>query len=320
MKLTKRGDVWIVDIYVDGRRIRKSTGETDKGKAQKIALGLASGLRTAAGECEWTLYDALMDCYDRIWVHQKSSVHVFKRIMKLQRDYPAWALARLDTLNYQEFDRLGKEMEHRGSKGTTVNRFFALISKACSEAVRLEKIERRPEFPYRKESKGKLRYITKAEEAALLNKCWDLWSYDEAGQMRSLIVVLLDSGCRLSEILKTPKIGGLDQVTLHDTKNGLSRSVPLTKRAQDALPCCPNWTANQAIGRFSRLRDACNFPDVSLHTLRHTCASRLVQAGMDLYRVKEWLGHSSITVTQRYAHLSPTHLTEGADLLAHFQD
>jgi hypothetical protein len=57
-------------------------------------------------------------------------------------------------------------------------------------------------------------------------------------------------------------------------------------------------------------------PDVSLHTMRHTCASRLVQGGMDLYRVMTWLGHSSINVTQRYAHLAPTSLDAGAAILS----
>ena len=42
-----------------------------------------------------------------------------------------------------------------------------------------------------------------------------------------------------------------------------------------------------------------------IHALRHTCASRLVNKNIDLYVVKEWLGHSTIQVTERYAHLSP---------------
>jgi integrase len=41
------------------------------------------------------------------------------------------------------------------------------------------------------------------------------------------------------------------------------------------------------------------------HDLRHTCASWLVQAGVPLYDVRAWLGHSSIKVTERYAHLAP---------------
>jgi site-specific recombinase XerD len=52
-----------------------------------------------------------------------------------------------------------------------------------------------------------------------------------------------------------------------------------------------------------------------LHCLRHTCASRLVNNGIDLYVVKEWLGHSTIQVTERYAHLSPGKLAHAASVL-----
>ena len=52
-----------------------------------------------------------------------------------------------------------------------------------------------------------------------------------------------------------------------------------------------------------------------LHALRHTCASRLVNAGVDLYVVKEWLGHSSIQITERYAHLNPRKLSDAVEVL-----
>ena len=52
-----------------------------------------------------------------------------------------------------------------------------------------------------------------------------------------------------------------------------------------------------------------------LHALRHTCASRMVQAGVDLYSIKEILGHSTIKVTERYAHLSPARLRSAIDAL-----
>ena len=52
-----------------------------------------------------------------------------------------------------------------------------------------------------------------------------------------------------------------------------------------------------------------------LHALRHTCASRLVNKGIDLYVVKEWLGHSSIQITERYAHLAPQKLANAVSAL-----
>ncbi len=51
---------------------------------------------------------------------------------------------------------------------------------------------------------------------------------------------------------------------------------------------------------------------VTFHTLRHTYASMLVQKGVDIYHVKELLGHSSIALTERYSHLSESSLKHAA--------
>jgi site-specific recombinase XerD len=72
-----------------------------------------------------------------------------------------------------------------------------------------------------------------------------------------------------------------------------------------------NWFTHQ----FAKARDKAKLHDVSAHTLRHTCASRLVQAGVSLYEVRQLLGHSSITVTERYAHLAPSSLDRAVAVL-----
>lgn len=319
MNLRRRSNgVWMLEVTIGGRRIRKSTGERDKAAAGERARVILAELNRDAGLCDWTLSMALQDCYDRVWVEQKSAAHTHKRIGKLERDYPALVAANLTDLKFKLLEDVTDTMAERGAKPATINRYLALISKACNEAVRRDKLERAqvPMMPYRKEPKGKLRWLTRAEERALRVKAEELWPSLDAARMQALIVVLVDTGARLSEILKTGKMSGLTQITLTDTKNGQSRSVPLTERAARALCVVPNWTADQATGRFTRLRDACNLPDVTLHTLRHTCASRLVQGGMDLYRVQTWLGHANIGVTQRYAHLSPSNLTAGVDILS----
>jgi site-specific recombinase XerD len=56
--------------------------------------------------------------------------------------------------------------------------------------------------------------------------------------------------------------------------------------------------------------------DYFIYTFRHTCASRLVQRGIDLYRVQIWLGHSVPQMTQRYAKFAPDQLSELAAVLA----
>ena len=58
---------------------------------------------------------------------------------------------------------------------------------------------------------------------------------------------------------------------------------------------------------FKRALAAAGIEDFRFHDLRHTCASMLVMKGIDIFTVKDILGHRDLRMTQRYAHLSPLH-------------
>ena len=64
------------------------------------------------------------------------------------------------------------------------------------------------------------------------------------------------------------------------------------------------------------LMKAAAIHDFRFHDIRHDFASRLVTGGVDLYRVKELLGHGSIEITQRYAHLASHTLAEAVEVLS----
>lgn len=119
------------------------------------------------------------------------------------------------------------------------------------------------------------------------------------------------------------------------TKNRRDRLVPLALAACEALSPLAAGAAREGRGRadavftgsggeafnrdyaskaFLRYRRAAGLPGtIHFHSLRHTCASWLVQGGMNLLRVKEILGHASIQTTMRYAHLAPNAAHEELD-------
>lgn len=143
----------------------------------------------------------------------------------------------------------------------------------------------------------------------------------------------MDSGCRLSEAcgLRWQDVDSV-HARFHYTKGGRSRAVPLTKRLREMLtarkdrlphgptdPVFPFWDKHKAGRRWKEIREK---PEVHLadkeavlHACRHTCASRLVQAGVPIQVVQQWLGHATIQMTLRYAHLAPYNLTQAVGVL-----
>ena len=102
------------------------------------------------------------------------------------------------------------------------------------------------------------------------------------------------------------------------------RLVPCTSRVRNTLEIRSKTTNKNLLfyfhvnwyrDRFDKIRNILDLKDVVWHTLRHTCASRLVQGRVPLTHVKEWMGHKTITTTMRYAHLAPKHLQVGIDVL-----
>lgn len=111
-------------------------------------------------------------------------------------------------------------------------------------------------------------------------------------------------------------------IRLEQTKNGDCRFVQLNSRALAAIEML--HTRSIGSGRvfsnlvprwFPEAVEKADVQDFKWHDLRHTFASRLVMAGVDIRTVQELMGHKSITMTMRYAHLSPKHRTEALEKL-----
>lgn len=106
-------------------------------------------------------------------------------------------------------------------------------------------------------------------------------------------------------------------VTYVDTKNGRSRTVPLPSNLHDQLKQHAQKHGRVfPIDAYQAFTNALNRSGIRLpkgqrtHVLRHTFASHFIMNGGDLLTLQKILGHRTIQMTMRYAHLSPGHLAE----------
>lgn len=121
---------------------------------------------------------------------------------------------------------------------------------------------------------------------------------------RPFIRIAFYSGMRLGEILRAEVMQ--DFMALRDTKNGEPRLIPIHPKIQSAVERhIPPRVAKSTIqDHFREARKAAGLEHFRFHDMRHSAASEMVNAGIDLYTVGAVLGHKDARSTKRYAHLN----------------
>jgi len=120
------------------------------------------------------------------------------------------------------------------------------------------------------------------------------------------IMIAAYTGLRVSELLalKSSSVRN-GSLFIAPGKTGKARSVPISPVLRPYLSALPlDMSYDQLRREFVAARTAAGMPHVRFHDLRHSCASMLINAGVDLYTVGAILGHSSTITTSRYAHLA----------------
>lgn len=174
---------------------------------------------------------------------------------------------------------------------------------------------------FRSADSARLRWLSVAEAERLQNAA--------PADLRALVAAGLNTGCRAGELLAL-RAGDFDPrsntLLIAESKSGKPRRVPLT---EDGVALFEQLTAGMSedeplflradgspwyrVALVRAMRAACTAakvrPAATFHTLRHTYASHLVQAGVPLIFVAEALGHSDARmVTKHYGHLAPSHV------------
>jgi integrase len=263
-------------------------------------------------------FNELTDLYMGQYKGRDNSV--ISRVQYWKRQYSNTDVTKID--EFMVDDALVELASH--VTGSTVNRHKSSLSTLFTFFIRHPQYKRLGfTNPVRKESVSKFsenparqRFLSATEQQRLLIACKNVpWE-----KLYLLVLMALTTGARRGELLCL-KWGDIHLKTrtasLETTKNGKPRLLPLTQPVVEELikfrgsldslifkslvsPCRPfdpkkSWTIALKLSEIGHIR---------FHDLRHTAASNLVKAGRSLFEVGTLLGHSSTSMTARYAHLA----------------
>jgi site-specific recombinase XerD len=330
--LVKRGKVWWMNFMFQGHRIRRSTGTTNRALAgsilAKVKIQLIEGQYFDSLEERTRTFKELMDRFERehlVKLASRETCRVF--VKRFRQFFGDRTLAQITPRLIVEYKNSRSAV---GVKAATINRELTCLKKAFTLAKREWEWCRDNPVSRVSAEKGankRDRWLTEDEEMRLFSVS-PFW-------LCELVVFGLHSGMRLGEMLALTW-AGVDlfrrTVTVFHSKNGERRTVPvnqtvtalLKERAKVRLlktelvfpsrtgtPLDPNHLRRALRIAITRA----GLQDVHFHDLRHTFATRLVQSGVDLYKVQRLLGHKTPMMTQRYAHHYPESLRDGVEIL-----
>ena len=225
----------------------------------------------------------------------------------------------VDSITPRDIEQRLEEGIEQGWAPSTVNHYRSLLSLAFRLAIRNGKAKENPARAtrHRREDNSRVRYLSAEEEARLRKVIAKDWP-----EHMPELDLALHTGLRLSEMYGlTWEHVNLPQrmLTIPRSKNGERRYVrvnsvavaallALRERANGSGPVIRNLQGEALCGPrywFERALRMAGIEGFHWHDLRHTFASRLVMAGVNLRAVQDALGHKSIAMTVRYSHLSP---------------
>lgn len=236
----------------------------------------------------------------------------------------------LANLTPAEIGRCRDQLSARTVRGrnrlsaSTVNRYLAALSVAITAAFKeWEWLDVNPMGKVRKlkESRGRVRTLTKVEIGDLLAAC----KASKAPHLYLIALLAVSTGMRLGEILTLTR-GQVDlekqRLILTHTKNGDLRSVPLAGPALSELTlrlATPGASGDLLFpgkrtggpvdfrSAWDNILKKVGITNFRFHDLRHCASSLLLESGASLGQLAEVLGHRTLQMVKRYAHLSESH-------------
>jgi integrase len=331
----KQCEAWVTDVqfqHADGRveRIRKvSPINTRRGAEQyerDLRLALAQGRygKEVVAEQVPTV-EQFAECFLTYSKNNNkpSTVHAKNGLLR-NHLMPAFGHMRLNEIGTAEVEKYKAEKLRGNYAPKAINNQLTALRKLLNLAVEYKKLEHAPKVRPLKLTERPFQFLAFEEVERFLEAASHQW--------RPLLIIALNSGLRVGELLalrwedcdllagKLIVRRSLWNGIEGSPKGGRTREVPLNKRALRTLKalrhlrgpyvfCKEDGTRlshSEVKNILPRVCERAGLPKrLTMHGLRHTFASHLVMRRVPLKAVQELLGHATIDMTLRYAHLSP---------------
>ncbi len=234
----------------------------------------------------------------------------------------------LNSFNMEDLELLQTEWIKKNYSVAYANRLIIILRRMFKKAIDWnmanEDLLKKVNISLLKGETKRLRYLSEEEAERLISHC--------EPYLKPIVITALNTGMRKSEILNLTwdRVDLKNRVILLDkTKNGERREIPINNTLLNTLSGIVRNIKTDYVfynpetlkpyydikkGFAGALKKA-HIIDFHFHDLRHTFASRLVMAGADLATIQKLLGHKTINMTLRYAHLSNVHLKDAVNIL-----
>lgn len=331
----KQQEAWTVDVklqHPDGRveRIRKAAPVNTRRGAEQYERELRHALLTGSfrkEEEKEARIPLLREFAPRFLIYSennnKASTVAAKRQLLDTHLLPTFGDLPLDGVNPERIEDFKAKKKRAGLAPKTINNALTVLRTVFTVAVDQEVLRYVPRVKFLKAERPDFDFLSFEEAERLIAATEPEW--------RAMVSVALHTGLRRGELIAL-QWDAMDLVSgrlivkrnvwrghFGSPKGGRSREVPLNGIALSALKAhrhlrgafvfcdedgayLKNDTCRNAIRRASK---QAGLRPIGWHTLRHTFASHLVMRGVPLKAIQELLGHASIEMTMRYAHLSP---------------
>lgn len=339
MSVRKIKQSWWVDLRFSHRRYRKRSPDNSKAGAEAyeavlrrmLAKGESLDIQLVAPLTFIQFAENWMKNY--VQTNNKSSEQRTKSSVLRNHLIPFFGQLELGRIRCEEIERYKAAEASRGLLAKSINNHLAILRKCLRCAAEWGHISDVPYIRPLKVPPQKIDFLNESECTALLSSEVD----SLAGVM---ILTALHTGMRMGELLGL-EWSSIDfekaQITVcrsivrgevSSPKSNRIRYIPMTGelrgkllsvRRQKGLVFCREdglpLTSMVAGSILSRACDRAGIRRIGWHRLRHTFASRLVSRGVPMRSVQQLLGHSTVVMTERYAHLAPTVLADAIHAL-----